>query len=71
MRLPGWLGSGAKEPPVAVGDPRFDGWETVSTFEDQTRQWLGAISSVGLASTPPVSPIILRTRTVGATSTWW
>jgi hypothetical protein len=35
MRLPNWLGSGAKEPPVAVGDPRFDGWETVSTFEDQ------------------------------------
>jgi hypothetical protein len=35
MRLPGWLGGGAKEPPVAVGDPRFDGWETVSTFEDQ------------------------------------
>ena len=25
----------AKEPAVAVGDPRFDGWETVSTFEDQ------------------------------------
>jgi hypothetical protein len=35
MRLPSWLGSGAKEPPVAMGDPRFDGWETVSTFEDQ------------------------------------
>jgi hypothetical protein len=35
MRLPGWLSGGAKEPPVAVGDPRFDGWETVSTFEDQ------------------------------------
>jgi hypothetical protein len=35
MRLPNWLGSGAKEAPVAVGDPRFDGWETVSTFEDQ------------------------------------
>ncbi len=35
MRLPGWLGSRAKEPPIAVGDPRFDGWETVSTFEDQ------------------------------------
>jgi hypothetical protein len=35
MRLPSRLGSGAKEPPVAVGDPRFDGWETVSTFEDQ------------------------------------
>jgi hypothetical protein len=25
----------AKEPPVSVGDPRFDGWETVSVFEDQ------------------------------------
>jgi len=25
----------AREPPVAVGDPRFEGWETVSTFEDQ------------------------------------
>src|SRR4051794_1301763 len=24
-----------KEEPVAVGDPRLDGWETVSTFEDQ------------------------------------
>jgi hypothetical protein len=25
----------AKEPPVAIGDPRFEGWETVSTFGDQ------------------------------------
>jgi hypothetical protein len=25
----------AKEPPVAIADPRFEGWETVSTFEDQ------------------------------------
>lgn len=24
----------AKEQAVAVGDPRLDGWETVSTFED-------------------------------------
>ncbi len=24
----------AKDPPVAIGDPRFDGWETVGTFED-------------------------------------
>lgn len=23
------------EPPVSVGDPRLDGWETVSSFEDQ------------------------------------
>ncbi|HTW43832.1 MAG TPA: hypothetical protein VMD79_16110 [Solirubrobacteraceae bacterium] len=28
-------GARAKEPAVAIGDPRFDGWETVSTFEDQ------------------------------------
>jgi hypothetical protein len=25
----------SKEPPVAVDDPRFAGWETVSSFEDQ------------------------------------
>ncbi len=25
----------AKEPDVSIGDPRLDGWETVSTFEDQ------------------------------------
>jgi hypothetical protein len=25
----------AKDPPVTIGDPRFDGWETVGTFEDQ------------------------------------
>jgi hypothetical protein len=29
------LHGAAKDPPVAVGDPRFDGWDTVSTFEDQ------------------------------------
>jgi hypothetical protein len=23
-----------KEPLVAIGDPRLDGWETVATFED-------------------------------------
>jgi hypothetical protein len=25
----------AGDPDVAIGDPRLDGWETVSTFEDQ------------------------------------
>ena len=25
----------AKDPPVSIADPRFDGWETVSTFEEQ------------------------------------
>jgi hypothetical protein len=28
-------GGAAKDPPVAIGDPRFDGWETVGTFADQ------------------------------------
>ncbi len=28
-------GRGAKEPAVAIDDPRLAGWETVSTFEDQ------------------------------------
>lgn len=25
----------SKEAPVSIGDPRFDSWETVTTFEDQ------------------------------------
>jgi hypothetical protein len=25
----------AKEEPVSIGDPRLEGWETVSVFEDQ------------------------------------
>lgn len=25
-----------KEPAVSIGDPRLDGWETVSTFADDT-----------------------------------
>ena len=29
------LGGARKDPPVTTDDPRFDGWETVSTFEDQ------------------------------------
>jgi hypothetical protein len=24
-----------REPAVAIGDPRLDGWETVATFEDE------------------------------------
>jgi hypothetical protein len=24
-----------KEPDISIGDPRLDGWETVSTFEEQ------------------------------------
>ena len=35
MRISRLFGRAAKDPPVAIADPRFDGWETVSTFEDQ------------------------------------
>ena len=35
MRLAHLLKGAGKEPAVAVDDPRFQGWDTVSTFEDQ------------------------------------
>lgn len=28
-------GGVAREPDVAIDDPRFEGWETVATFEDE------------------------------------
>lgn len=50
MRLPGRLSRGAKEPQVAVGDPRFDGWETVNTFEDQSTAvaWRDQLRGLGV-----------------------
>jgi hypothetical protein len=36
MRLSRRSAGAAKNPPVHIGDPRFDSWETVSTFEDQS-----------------------------------
>ena len=40
----------AKEPAVSVGDPRFDGWETVSTFEDRKTAlaWRDQLRSMGV-----------------------
>jgi len=35
MRLFRRSAPSARELPVAIDDPRFEGWETVSTFEDQ------------------------------------
>lgn len=36
MPVPRFLrGRAAKEPIVLIGDPRVEGWETVSTFEDE------------------------------------
>jgi hypothetical protein len=39
-----------KEPPVAIGDPRLEGWETVSTFEDQVTAvaWRDELRALGV-----------------------
>lgn len=41
---------GAREPAVAVGDPRFEGWETVSTFEDRDTAvaWRDQLRGLGI-----------------------
>jgi hypothetical protein len=41
---------GAREAPVSIGDPRFEGWESVSTFEDQTTAlaWRNQLRGIGL-----------------------
>jgi hypothetical protein len=39
-----------KEPAIAVGDPRLEGWETVSTFEDQASAvaWRDRLRELGV-----------------------
>ena len=43
-------GRAEKEPDVAIGDPRLDGWETVSTFEDRRAAvaWRDRLRELGL-----------------------
>jgi hypothetical protein len=40
----------AKEQPVSVGDPRLEGWETVSSFEEQKTAvaWRDQLRALGL-----------------------
>jgi hypothetical protein len=40
----------AKEEPVSVGDPRLEGWETVSTFEDEKTAvaWRDQLRAMGV-----------------------
>ena len=40
----------AKEPDVAVGDPRLETWETVSTFEEQSTAvaWRDRLRELGV-----------------------
>ena len=39
-----------KEPPVAIDDPRLEGWETVSTFEERAAAvaWRDRLRELGL-----------------------
>lgn len=41
-----------KEPPVSVADPRFEGWETVSVFEDQPTAvaWRDQLRALGVTA---------------------
>ena len=50
MRLPRLFSRGSREPPVAIGDPRFEDWETVSTFEDRDTAlaWRDQLRGLGL-----------------------
>jgi hypothetical protein len=50
MSLFGFLGRSPREPPVAIGDPRFDGWETVGNFEDQGNAvaWRDQLRALGV-----------------------
>jgi len=40
----------AKDPPVSIGDPRLEGWETVSTFEEQATAlaWRDRLRELGV-----------------------
>jgi hypothetical protein len=40
----------SKEPPVSIGDPRLDSWETVTTFEDQSTAvaWRDQLRALGV-----------------------
>ena len=51
MPLPWFRKAGrTKEPAVSIGDPRLDGWETVSTFEEQTAAvaWRDRLRELGV-----------------------
>jgi hypothetical protein len=43
-------GRTSKEVAVSIGDPRLEGWETVSTFEDQTTAlaWRDELRGLGV-----------------------
>ncbi len=50
MRIPRLPGRAPREPQVAIADPRFEDWETVSTFEDRETAlaWRDQLRSLGI-----------------------
>ena len=46
------FGASAKDPPVAIADPRFENWETVSTFEDRDTAlaWRDQLRALGVGA---------------------
>jgi hypothetical protein len=50
MRIPRLFGRVAKDPPVAIGDPRFEGWDTLGAFEDQSTAvaWRDQLLALGV-----------------------
>jgi hypothetical protein len=42
----------AREPPLSIGDPRMDSWETVSTFEDlpTALAWRDQLRALGVSA---------------------
>jgi hypothetical protein len=45
-----WFRRSPRESPVAIADPRFEDWETVSTFEDATTAiaWRDELRGLGV-----------------------
>ena len=50
MRLPVRRRAQARDTPVAIDDPRYESWETVSRFEDQDTAlaWRDQLRSLGV-----------------------
>ncbi len=45
-----WFSKRGAEPEVSIADPRLEGWETVSTFDDRTTAlaWRDRLREVGV-----------------------
>jgi hypothetical protein len=50
MRIFSRLRGAVEDPPVVIDDPRFEGWETVATFEDQSTAvaWRDQLRGLGV-----------------------